>query len=159
VSTVYLSTTKLAHFAQARQDLVTLLTDFQEQMEVANVRPNITTVVDNHIQRGSPTPYISVGVTNVGEMDYVSRSGSIYEIRLPIEMQIWLHVSPLEGQYDERMKWNLLNSLFNYLKDVSTISTSFDAMFLRRITGDMAFDVSGTAGAIVDLTVYKVATT
>lgn len=158
-NSVYLASTKLAHFAQARQDLVTLLTDFQEQMEADNIRPNVTGVFDNHLTRGTAMPYLSVGLTNVGEMDYLSRSGSIYEVRLPIELQIWLHTSPQDGQYDERLKWNLLNSLFNYLKDISTISSNFDAMFLRNIQGDVAFDITGTNGAIFNLTVIKVAVT
>lgn len=156
---VYLSATKGEHFATARQDLVTMLLDFREQMEADNVRPNITTVVDNHLEQGVPTPYLSVGITGVGDMEYYGRSGSLYELFMPIEMEIWLHVSQMDGQFDERIKWYLLNSLMNYMKDRATISSNFDGMFLRRISGELSFTATGTQGSVMQLTVQKVAST
>lgn len=163
MSSVYLSSTKGEHFSTARQDLVTMLVDFQEQMEAANIRPNITQVIDNHLVRGIATPYASVGMTDVdmsgAEFGYLSRSGSVFEMRAELQMEIWIHLCPQDGQYDERLKWNLLNSLFNYLKDRGTVSTNFDAMFLRRIQGNVAFGATGTEGAVFNLTLTKVAST
>lgn len=140
----------------ARLDMVGLLKDFKQDLLESNILPNITDAIDNHQATGLAQPYASVGITGA-QFQYLSRSASAYEINLTIDLEVWLHFNKMDSQYDERAKWSLVQSLFNFLKNRATISARFDQFLLRDVTGTMNFMFTQTQGAVLRITVQKVA--
>lgn len=155
---VYNSATQADVFRDARVDMVASLNTFIETLKESNVVPNLTAAHDSHTINGVPTPYATVGVVRADFENYGS-GASTYDIMVRLQMQIFLHFSPMGDIYDERLRWDLMNSLFNYYKNVQRISTNFDGLFIRSIEGDVQFPVTGTAGAVFNLECWKVVST
>lgn len=155
---VYMAAELGAHLNTVRTDMVTLLDNFRLSLKELSILPNITVALDNHQAPGAPHPYATVGLQSV-EFEYLSRTSTAYEVRLSMEVEVWLHFNRMDSQFDEREKWALVNSLINYLKNRSTISASFDQFLLKDVQGNTTFPFSQTQGAVLHLTVTKVATT
>jgi len=152
---VYDSANKGEVFNVARTELVDLMLDFKEQLRAANVWPNITDCIDNHEPMGAQVPYATVGLSTVVP-EYVGK-GATFDVRLYINADIRLHIAPLDGQYDEREKWTLLNSLLNYLKNLGTLSSNVHAFYLGDIDGNATFERTGETGAIFNVRLEKIA--
>jgi len=141
-------------FSVARTAMVTTLEAFKAELDQQNITPNITAAFDNHKALGSSFPYATVGLL-ASPFVYKSKAGTAFDVLSQMNVEIRIHIAPRDGQYDERIKWALLQSLVNYMKNVSTIHADINALWLRSVNGDRVFPL-GTVGGSMTVELWKV---
>ena len=149
---VYNSATS-GEFNEVREALADLLKAFRQELVEDSILPNLTDAFDNHMVMATAHPYATVGLENA-TLTYLSKAGTAFDLQADIQAQIWLHLAPGDGQFDERLKWALVQSLLNYLKNIGTVA-HIDQMWLTGVQGNAIF-ITGTQGTIIDLLVRKV---
>jgi hypothetical protein len=145
-------------FRDARLDLVESLTTFQETLINADVTPNITGVHDSHTVAGLPAPYATVGIVRA-DFQNVGAGNTTYDMVVKMQAQIFIHFAPMGEIYDERFRWDLLNSLFNYYKNTQRVSSNFDGLFISSMEADVQFPTTQTSGAVFNVELWKVVST
>lgn len=141
-------------FTAARTSMVATVEAFRDELERLSITPNITAAIDNHQTMGPAFPFATVGVSDVN-FEYQSKTGSAFEVLAQITVDVQLHIAQRDGQYDERIKWALMQSLVNYMKNVSTTHTDIDALWIRSVSGDRTFAL-GTVGGSLTVELWKV---
>ena len=156
---VYLSTTTKGEvFVQARADIVTSLEAFREALIGEGTVPNITGAYPDHAVTAAITPYATVGLVRADFENY-GAGNATYDMQTRMTCQVFVHTSVAPAIYDEQQKWDLLNSLYNYYKNLKRISANFDGLIIVNMEGDVAFPETGTIGAVFNFQLWKVVST
>lgn len=147
-----------AVFVDARLDLVSWLQDFRETLLRKGIIPNISDAYDDHQVVGAIHPYATVGLVRT-TFENEGAGNETYDMHTKMVAQVFLHFAQGIAVFDQRLKWDLLNSLYNFSKNTHRISANFDGLWILSMEGEAFFPDTQTSGAVFNLELWRIVST